>query len=55
MSFFSDFFGQKDKRNNDYLDNYLSKYEDLFKLGLVMAVSGLICYGVYELFKHLFF
>jgi len=41
----------KDKRYNNYLDNYMSKYEDLFKLGLVILAIGLICYGVNELYK----
>jgi hypothetical protein len=29
-----------------YAYNYMSKYEDLFKLGLVVVTIGLICYGV---------
>jgi hypothetical protein len=32
------FFGQKDKRYNNYLDNYMSKCADLFKLGFIMLL-----------------
>ena len=46
------FFSKKDKRYNNHLDNHMSKYEDLFKLGLVMTVIGLV---YYELFKYLIY
>lgn len=47
-------FKKKDKRYNDYLDNYTNKYEDTFKLGLVYALIGGVCYGLYTLYNYLF-
>jgi hypothetical protein len=43
-------FKKKDKRYNSQLDNYIDKYADTFKLGLVYVIIGGIAYLIYNLF-----
>ena len=42
------FFKKKDKRYNDYFDNYSNKYLNTFKLSLVYIVIGVIVYCIYK-------
>ena len=46
-------FKKKDKRYNSQVDNYIDKYTDTFKLGLVYAVIGIIGYGIHTLYNYL--
>ena len=46
-------FEKKDKRYNNYFDNYTNKYADTFKLGLIYAIIGLIGYGVYKVIEFI--
>ena len=42
-------FNKKDKRYNDYFDNYSNKQRDNFIGGLIFIIIGLVCYGMYKL------
>jgi hypothetical protein len=41
-------FNKKDKRYNDYFDNYSNKYLGTLKLGLVYLVVGVVIYCIYK-------
>ena len=41
-------FRDKARQQNSYFDSSMTKYYDLFRLGLFTVLIASICYGIYE-------